>query len=78
MQRFLTDENLDKVEKLIVLADELGTSLTQLSLAWVLHQPGINSVLMGASRPSQVEENVKALDLKLSPDLLEKIDRIVK
>lgn len=78
MQRFLTDENLDKVEKLIVLADELNISLTELSLAWILHQPGIDSVLMGASRPSQVEENVKALDIKLSPEVMKKIDEIVR
>lgn len=76
VQRMLTDENLDKVEQLIKVSDELGISLSQLSLAWLLHQPGISSALIGASRPSQVVENVKALDVQLSSDVLDTINKI--
>ena len=52
--RMLTDANLEKVEQLIKIAEELGVTLAQLSLAWILHQPGISSALIGASKPSQV------------------------
>lgn len=76
MQKMLTDENLDKVEQLIQISDELGIPLSQLSLAWLLHQPGITSTLIGASKPSQVEENVKALDITLSTDVLDAINKI--
>ncbi|NLL69917.1 MAG: aldo/keto reductase [Epulopiscium sp.] len=78
IQRIYTDENLEKIEKLIPIAEELNITLAQLSLAWILHQPGITSTLIGASRPSQIEENIKALDVKLSPAILEKIDQIVQ
>ena len=78
IQRIYTDENLAKIEKLIPIAEELNITLAQLSLAWILHQPGITSTLIGASRPSQIEENIKALDVKLSPAILEKIDQIVQ
>jgi voltage-dependent potassium channel beta subunit len=77
LNRMLTDETLDKVEQLIGVADELGIRLSQLALAWILRQPDIASALIGASRPEQVEENVKAIDVKLSPDVLERIETIL-
>lgn len=72
----LTEENLEKVEKLMAIAGELGVSLSQLALAWILHQPGITSALIGASRPEQVEENVKAVDIELSAEVLDRIEEI--
>lgn len=73
----LTEENLEKVEKLMVIAEELGVSMSQLALAWVLHQPGITSALIGASKPEQVEENVKAVEIELSNEILERIEEII-
>ena len=65
------------MEKLIGIAEELGATLSQLALAWILHQPGITSALIGASRPEQVEENVKAVDIELSDEVLERIEEII-
>ncbi|MFI5358468.1 MAG: aldo/keto reductase family protein [Halanaerobiales bacterium] len=77
LKDILTGENLEKVEKLIGIAEELGATLSQLALAWILHQPGITSALIGASRPEQVEENVKAVDIELSDEVLERIEEII-
>lgn len=78
IKQTLTEENLDKVEKLLKVAQAHNVSLAQLSLAWILHQPGITSALIGASKPEQVEENVKAVDIELSDDVLKQIDQIMK
>jgi L-glyceraldehyde 3-phosphate reductase len=76
--RYLTDENLARIEALLVLADELGLSLSQLALAWVLRQPGISSALIGASRPEQITENVKAVDVRLTHETLTQIEAILQ
>jgi voltage-dependent potassium channel beta subunit len=73
----LRDENLDKVEQLKPIAAELGLSMPQLALAWILRQPGVASALVGASRPAQIEDNAKASGVKLSADVLEKIEDIL-
>ena len=77
VQRMLTDDRLDKVEKLRNLARDLGISLSQLALAWVLRQPGIASALIGASRPEQIQENVKAAEVRLTQDTLDRIEAIL-
>ncbi len=77
IKEMLTDNNLEKVEKLIKIADQLNISMPQLALAWILHQPGISSALIGASKPEQVEENIKAVDVELSNDVLESIEEIM-
>ena len=48
------------------IADEAGITLSQLALAWVLHQPNVSAVIVGATRPEQVRENVAAADVKLA------------
>jgi len=70
---------LGQVEKLKPVAEELGVSLAQLSLAWVLKNPNVSSVITGASKPEQVTENLKALELSktLTTETLEKIDKIL-
>ncbi|MGA8941905.1 MAG: aldo/keto reductase, partial [Thermoactinomyces sp.] len=75
---YLTDENLARVEQLEGVAKELGITLPQLALAWVLRLPSISSALIGASRPEQIVENVKAIDVKLDESVLEKIEEILK
>ncbi|GAB7387156.1 aldo/keto reductase family protein [Bacillaceae bacterium] len=78
VQRYLTPENLAKVEQLAKIAREMNVSLAQLALAWVLRQPIVASALIGASRPEQVEENVKAVDISLSEDTLQGIEEILQ
>jgi aryl-alcohol dehydrogenase-like predicted oxidoreductase len=77
VERYFTEVNFSKVEKLKVLAGELGMPLSNLSLAWVLAQPNITSAIIGASRPEQVLENVKAVEVSLSQDVIEEIEDIL-
>ena len=72
----LTDENLDKVEQLRKVADELGTNLPVLSMAWILQHPEISCVIAGASKPSQLENNMKAAGFKIPADAMAEIDKI--
>jgi voltage-dependent potassium channel beta subunit len=73
----LTDENLDKVDRLNGVAAENDLTLSQLALAWILRQDGVASALVGASRPEQLEENVKASGVKLSAETLQRIEEIL-
>ncbi|MBN6041799.1 aldo/keto reductase family protein [Amycolatopsis sp. 195334CR] len=77
VQRYLNDDVLTRVQKLEPLAAEAGLSLAQLAVAWVLQNPNVASAIIGASRPEQVHENVKAAGVKLDADLLTKIDDIL-
>ncbi|HEX9338887.1 MAG TPA: aldo/keto reductase family protein [Pseudonocardiaceae bacterium] len=72
--RFLDDDVLTRVQALRPIADDLGISMAQLAIAWVLHNPNVASAIVGASRPEQVAENVKAAGVTLSEDVLTKID----
>jgi aryl-alcohol dehydrogenase-like predicted oxidoreductase len=72
--RRLTDDTLEAVAKLAPIADEVGLSMTQLALAWILRRDEVASAIIGASRPEQVHENVAASGHTLSPDVLEAID----
>lgn len=79
IKSYLKDEILERVARLEKIAqDDLGVKLSQLALAWILRQPGVSSAIVGASRPSQVVENVKATEINLTPDLLEEIEAILK
>lgn len=71
-----TDENLEKVRKFKALADAAGHPRARLALAWALLQPGVSSVLMGATSRTQLEENLKALDVSIGEDLAEEIDHL--
>jgi aryl-alcohol dehydrogenase-like predicted oxidoreductase len=75
----LSDERRNaKVRQLKNVADELGASLAQLSLAWCAANPHVSTVITGASRVEQVRENLGALEVidRLSDDVLDRIDRI--
>jgi len=74
VKRFLNDDVLERVQKLEPLAAEAGLSLAQLAVAWVLQNPNVASAIIGASRPEQVHENVKAAGVKLDADLMAAID----
>lgn len=78
MPRYLTDKTVDIVKGLKPIADDLGISRAQLALAWCLRQPGVSSVITGATKPQQVMDNVKAAEVKLSEDVVAQIDEILK
>ncbi|WP_341282399.1 aldo/keto reductase family protein [Paenibacillus sp. FSL H8-0537] len=78
LKSYLRDDVLDCVEQLDGLASQLGVSISQLALAWVLRLPGISSALIGASRPQQIVENVKAVELELSEDVVQEIEGILE
>ena len=73
----LTDENLAIVDELSKVADDLGTNVAILSLAWILKHPEISCVIAGASKPSQLENNLKAVDLEIPDDAMERIEKIL-
>ena len=75
--KLLTEENLDKVEQLIPIADELGVPLSTLALSWILRKKQITSVITGASKPEQLLSNVKASELELSESVIEQIEKIL-
>ena len=76
--RFMTDDVLSRVQRLKPLAEQAGLSMAQLAIAWVLQNPNVSSAIVGASRPEQVHDNVKAAGVKLDADLLKAIDEIVE
>ena len=76
-KNYLTDENSARVKALKKVADELGATRAQLALAWVLRQPGVSSVITGATKVSQLEDNVGAAELSLSEKHLQTIDEIL-
>lgn len=70
---------LDKVRALTALASEAGMSMTHLALAWCLYNPHVSTVILGASRVSQLEDNLKCLEIlpKLTPDLMAQVETIL-
>ncbi|MGH2351256.1 MAG: aldo/keto reductase [Chloroflexota bacterium] len=69
--------NVEVVEQLKALARDLGTPLAPLPIAWVLRDPIVAVALSGTRRPQEIEENVKALEVTLTPDVLARIDEIM-
>ncbi len=77
IQRRLDGETLAKVQRLEPIAAELGLTMAQLALAWVLRRREVSSAIIGATRPEQVEENARASGVKLDADLLKRIDEVL-
>ena len=77
MGRWRDVEVLDVVQGLKPIATEAGLTMAQLALAWVLRQPVVSSAIIGATRPSQVEDNAAASGVKLSDDVLKAIDEVL-
>jgi aryl-alcohol dehydrogenase-like predicted oxidoreductase len=80
---FLRESLLDKQKNAAVaalepIAQELGCTLAQLALAWVAHNPQVSTVITGASKLSQLQSNLGALDVlgKLTPEVLARIDAV--
>jgi aryl-alcohol dehydrogenase-like predicted oxidoreductase len=78
IRRFVENEELlQRVQDLRPVADDLGLSMAQLGLAWVLQNDNVAAAIIGASRPEQVHDNVKAVGVRLSPDVLTRIDEVL-
>jgi 1-deoxyxylulose-5-phosphate synthase len=74
MDRAKDDRVLERVQRLQPIADELGLTMAQLALAWVLREPNVASAIVGASRPQQVEDNAAASGIELDADVLHRVD----
>lgn len=74
MGRGLDTDILDRVDRLAPMADDLGISLAELALAWCLREPNVASVIIGATRMEQLEENVRAVGVELPEDVVRAID----
>ena len=78
MGRFLENgELLGRVQELRPVADGLGLSMAQLALSWVLQNPNVSSAIIGATRPEQVKDNVKAAGVRLSAEVMARIDAVL-
>ncbi|OAB25526.1 voltage-gated potassium channel [Paenibacillus macquariensis subsp. defensor] len=78
VRKGITDERIKQVQQLEIIADELGISVGNLALAWILRNSNVASALVGASRPEQVTENAKASGIELGEDILKQIEDILK
>ena len=76
-RHFRSDYLLEAVSQLKPIAADLGLTMAQMGLAWVLRRPEVASAIIGASRPEQVADNVRAVGVKLPAEALERIDRAV-
>ncbi|MFT3917547.1 MAG: aldo/keto reductase [Anaeromyxobacteraceae bacterium] len=74
-RRLVEPRLLEAVQRVVPIAQELGLTLAQLSLAWVLRRPEVTCAIIGASRPEQVDENCAASGVVLSDDVLRRIDQ---
>jgi voltage-dependent potassium channel beta subunit len=72
--RQLESGRIDQARKVSELASELGVTPSALALAWAMKHPGVSSVITGATKPEQVHENLKALEIKISPELDSRIE----
>jgi len=77
ISRWMRDEVLIAVQNLKPIADANGLTLAQLAVAWVLQNPNISSAIIGATKPSQIKENVKASGVKLDASTMKQIDQVL-
>ncbi|GAA5122615.1 aldo/keto reductase family protein [Pseudonocardia adelaidensis] len=74
IQRWMGDETLTRIQELEPVASDLGLTMAQLAVAWVLQNGNVAAAIIGASRPEQVTDNVRASGVRLEPDVLKRID----
>ena len=74
IKRWMNDDLLTRVQGLAPIAAELGLTMSQLAVAWVLQNQNVAGAIIGASRPEQVKENVGATGVRIPPDLMRRID----
>jgi voltage-dependent potassium channel beta subunit len=78
--RWLQEEKISKLKKLVAFADSLGVSMASLAIAWAIKNPHVTTAILGATKKEQLTENLKALDtLKLlSPEVMDEIEKILQ
>jgi aryl-alcohol dehydrogenase-like predicted oxidoreductase len=76
-RHYRSDFLLQAVEQLKPIAADMGLTMAQMALAWVLRRPEVSSAIIGASRPEQIEDNVRAVGVTLPPEALERIENAV-
>jgi len=74
IERWMNDDVLNAVQRLVPIASDLGLTTGQLAIAWVLANPNVSAAIIGASRPEQIHENVKASGVELGDDVMAAID----
>jgi voltage-dependent potassium channel beta subunit len=79
-EEIVTEKNIDKVRRLSEIARELGVTMAQLAIGWLLRLPQVTSVITGATRLAHLEDNLGAIEVveKLTPEVLERIDKELK
>ena len=77
ISRWLRDEVLETVQRLKPIAESVDLTLAQLAVAWVLQNPNVSSAIIGATKPSQIKENVKAAGVKLDKETMAAIDKVL-
>ncbi len=77
VSRFLRDDVLTRVQELKPIASDLGLTMAQLAVAWVLQNPNVSSAIVGASRPEQIRDNAKASGVRLDAEVMRKIDEVL-
>jgi len=75
-QRLLKEQNLRLAQDMAGLASEIGCTVAQLTLAWVMRRPGITSALVGATSVAQQEENLKSVDLEVPQEILDRVTEL--
>jgi aryl-alcohol dehydrogenase-like predicted oxidoreductase len=74
---YLSEDILSRVQQLKPLAEEAGLTLAQLAVAWTLQNPNVSAAIVGATRPEQVRENVRASGVRLDAEILRRIDEVL-
>src|SRR5258706_8558644 len=77
IRRFMNDDVLTRVQRLKPIAEQAGLTLAQLAVAWTLQNPNVSSAIVGATRPEQLADNVKAAGVRLDAALLKAIDEVL-
>jgi voltage-dependent potassium channel beta subunit len=77
IQRMLSDDVLERVQRLRPIAEEAGLTMAQLAIAWVLRNPNVSSAIIGATRPEQVQDNVGAAGASIDDGMAARIDEIL-
>ena len=77
IQALLSDDILTRVQRLKPLAEEAGLTLAQLAVAWTLQNPNVSAAIVGATRPEQVRENVRAAGVRLDAEVTRRIDDVL-
>jgi len=78
LEEYLSDDLLTAVQQLRPIADDLGLSMAQLALAWVLHNDNVAAAIVGATRPEQIVENAQASGVTLDDDVLARVDQVLE